>query len=63
MRISSSQESKTKPKLVPLPQAAAQRRMSREQLLRRVQRGEILGEFHGGRWFVADARNTSRTEG
>lgn len=62
MRISSSTDDKTKPEFIPLPLAAAQRHMSREMLLRRVQRGEIPGEFRNGRWFVADARNTSRTE-
>jgi hypothetical protein len=31
-------------------------RMTREVLLRRVQRGEVAGEYRNGRWFVADVQ-------
>jgi hypothetical protein len=43
-------------RLIPLTLAALHYRMTREVLLRRVQRGEVAGEYRNGRWFVADVQ-------
>lgn len=37
---------------VPLSAAALRLRLNREQLIRRIQRGEIAGGQEGGKWFV-----------
>jgi hypothetical protein len=39
--------------LIPLGQAALLHRLTREQLLRRIQIGEVRGEFRAGRWYCA----------
>lgn len=39
--------------LVPIAQAALLRRETREITLRRVMRGEIVGELRGNRWYAA----------
>lgn len=44
-------------RLVPLAQAALERKLNREQLLRRIQQGTIPGVFQFGRWFVVDKTN------
>lgn len=37
---------------VPLSVAALRLRLNREQLIRRIQQGEIAGGQAGGKWFV-----------
>lgn len=41
------------PEKVPVSVAALRLRLNREQLIRRIQQGEIVGGQEGGRWFVA----------
>jgi len=41
-------------KFVPAPEAAIAASISRERIIRLVQRGEIVGRLVGGRWQVAE---------
>jgi histone H3/H4 len=49
----------TTPRFIPAAEGALQAGMSREQLIRRVQRREVRGALQDGRWFV-DARDVAR---
>lgn len=59
MRTPNKTAARGNPALIPLTPATVFYKMSREMLLRRVQRGEIEGECRDGRWFVADPRATT----
>jgi GH24 family phage-related lysozyme (muramidase) len=48
-----SHEDEQRP-LIPLTLGALRYRTTREILLRRVQRGEVVGECRDGRWWVAE---------
>jgi hypothetical protein len=39
--------------LVPAPEASLRLGISREQLIRRIQRGDIPGVLRGGRWLAS----------
>lgn len=45
-------------RLVPLAQAAIDRKLNREQLLRRIQQGTVPGVQRYGRWFVVEDAGT-----
>ena len=49
------------PILVPASEAAAARGMSRERLIRAIQRGEIPGVNRDGKWFVAAGESPDRS--
>lgn len=47
---------------IPVSTAALRLRLNREQLIRRIQQGEIAGGQEGGRWYV-DGSELGRLEG